>query len=204
MALTRKFLRALGIEDDKIDQIIDAHTETVDGLKEALEKAQADADKLPDIQKQLETAQADLDAAKKDSYKVKYEALKEDFEGYKEEQAKKETRAAKETAYRAFLREAGISEKRLDTVIRCSDVDGIELTEKGAIKGADRLRESVMAEWSDFIVETHIEGANTPNPPANTGGGTVLSTDEIMKVDDYRERQQLWGERIAANPELYR
>ena len=36
MALTRKMLKAMGIEDDKIDQIIEAHTETVDGLKSCL------------------------------------------------------------------------------------------------------------------------------------------------------------------------
>ena len=33
MALTRKMLRAMGVEDDKADQIIDAHAETVDALK---------------------------------------------------------------------------------------------------------------------------------------------------------------------------
>ena len=34
MSLTRKMLKAMGIEDEKIDQIIEAHTETVDALKE--------------------------------------------------------------------------------------------------------------------------------------------------------------------------
>ena len=29
MALTRKMLKAMGIEDDKIDQIIEAHSETM-------------------------------------------------------------------------------------------------------------------------------------------------------------------------------
>ena len=33
MALTRKMLRAMGIEDDKADQIIEAHAETVDALR---------------------------------------------------------------------------------------------------------------------------------------------------------------------------
>ena len=32
MALTRKFLTAMGIEDDKIDEIITAHSETVNAL----------------------------------------------------------------------------------------------------------------------------------------------------------------------------
>ena len=54
MALTRKFLKALEIEGDKADQIIEAHTETLDGLKASLDAAQADAGRLPEIQKQLE------------------------------------------------------------------------------------------------------------------------------------------------------
>ena len=33
MALTRRALKAMGIEDEKIDEIINMHTETVDGLK---------------------------------------------------------------------------------------------------------------------------------------------------------------------------
>ena len=33
MALTRRALKAMGIEDEKIDEIITMHTETVDGLK---------------------------------------------------------------------------------------------------------------------------------------------------------------------------
>ena len=47
MALTRKFLAALGIEDAKVDEIIQAHTDTVNGLKDEIEKYKADAEKLP-------------------------------------------------------------------------------------------------------------------------------------------------------------
>ena len=39
MSLTRKMLRAMGIEDDKADQIIDAHAETVDALKQQVAEA---------------------------------------------------------------------------------------------------------------------------------------------------------------------
>ena len=44
MALTRKFLSALGIEEDKVDEIIKAHTETVDALKEQRDELKADAE----------------------------------------------------------------------------------------------------------------------------------------------------------------
>ena len=66
MALTRRALKAMGIEDEKIDEIINMHTETVDGLKADVAKYKADAETLPGIQKQLEKAQADLEAGKKD------------------------------------------------------------------------------------------------------------------------------------------
>ena len=58
MAITRKFLKAMGIEDDKIEQIIDAHTETVDGLKADVDKYREDALKLPDVQKELNDLKA--------------------------------------------------------------------------------------------------------------------------------------------------
>ena len=43
MALTRKMLKAMGIEDEKIDQIIEAHTETVDALKVERDQYKEDA-----------------------------------------------------------------------------------------------------------------------------------------------------------------
>lgn len=183
MALTRRALKAMGIEEEKIDEIINMHTETVDGLKADVEKYKADAESLPDIQKQLEKAQADLEAGKKDSWKVKYEAIKEEFDGYKSEQQKKESRAAKEKAYRAILQEAGVSEKRLESVLRVSDVDGVELDDKGAIKDADKLMESIKSEWADFITTTETRGANTSNPPENNGSGAMTKAD-IYKKDD--------------------
>ena len=195
MALTRRALKAMGIEDEKIDEIITMHTETVDGLKADVAKYKADAETLPEVQRQLETAQNDLEAGKKDSWKVKYEAIKEEFEGYKSEQTKKETRAAKEKAYRELLKQAGVSEKRLDTVLRVSDVDGVELDDKGAVKGSDKLVEGIKSEWADFITTTSTKGADTANPPANRGGN-AMTRDEIFKIKDATARQAAIKENI--------
>lgn len=184
MALTRKFLKALGLEDDKIEQIIEEHTTIADRMNAEIEKYKADAEALPRVQRELEKAQADLEAGKKDSWKVKYEAVKEEFEGYKSKQTKKETRAAKEAAYRALLKQAGVSEKRLESVLKVSDVDSVELDEKGTIKGADKLTESIKSEWADFIGTTSIQGAQTATPPASTGGNGMTKAD-IYKKDDY-------------------
>lgn len=184
MSLTRRALKAMGIDEEKIDEIISMHSETVDGLKADVAKYKADAEALPEVQKQLEKAQADLEAGKKDSWKVKYEAIKEEFEGYKTEQTKKESHAAKEKAYRALLQEAGVSEKRLESVLKVSDVDSVELDDKGAIKGADKLTESIKSEWADFITTTQTRGASTSNPPANNPSGAMTKAD-IYKKDDH-------------------
>lgn len=182
MSLTRKMLKAMGIEDEKIDQIIEAHTETVDALKEQRDQYKADAEKLPEIQKQLDKANSDLEAAGKDAYKVKYEALKEEFEGYKSEQTAKETRNAKERAYRELLKAAGITEKRLDSVIRVSDIDSVELDDNGAIKDADKLTESIKTEWADFIPTTTTQGAQTATPPA-----TMAQAQKTYTVADIKK-----------------
>lgn len=196
MALTRKFLSALGIEDDKVDEIINAHTETVNALKEQRDSFKEDAEKLTSVQKELDELKATANG--EDAYKVKYDALKEDFENFKKEQAEKETHAKKETAYRKLLEEVGISEKRINSVLRVSDVDAIEFDDENKVKDADTLKKSIGEEWSDFIVTTEQKGVQTATPP--TGSGKVYkSKDEIMAIKDTTERQKA----IAENHEMF-
>lgn len=196
MSLTRKFLTALGIEAEKIDEIINAHTETVDGLKATIAEYKANAEKLPGVQKELNDLK---EANGKDSYKVKYEAVKEDFENYKKDVAAKETKATKSNAYRTLLKEAGVSEKRIDAVLKVSDVDSIELDEKGAIKDSASLKKSIVDEWADFIEKSDVKGANVANPPTGNGGGTKKTKEEIYAIKDPAERQQA----ILDNRELF-
>ena len=198
MALTRKFLSALGIEDDKVDEIINAHTETVNALKEQRDSYKEEAEKLPNVQKELDDLKATAEKSGEDAYKVKYEALKEDFDNFKKEQAAKETHARKESAYRNILQEAGVSEKRINAVLKVSDVDAIELDDEGKVKEADTLKKSIGEEWADFIVTTETKGATTATPP--TGSGKVYkSKDEIMAIKDAKERQTA----IAENHEMF-
>ncbi|MBR0090226.1 MAG: hypothetical protein IJP92_00790 [Lachnospiraceae bacterium] len=195
MALSRKFLSAMGIEDAKIDEIISAHTDTVNALKEERDNFKADAEKLPAVQKELD----DLKKAesKGDAYKVKYEAQKEEYEAlkkefdqYKDGVTAKETTAKKESAYRALLKKAGVSEKRIDAVLRVSDIAKVELTEDGAIKDADEVEKEIKKEWSDFIVSESKKGADTPEPPANNGGN--VQKGEAARIAQ-RYHENLYG-----------
>lgn len=170
MALTRKFLKAMGIEDDKVDQIIEAHSETVEALKEERDTYKADAEKIPDVQRKLEAAEKKLPKEGEETVlKSEYDKIKDEYSKYKADITAKETHAAKERAYRDMLKAAGVSEKRIDSVLKVSDVDGVELDENGKIKDESKYTEQAKSEWADFIVTESTIGATTATPPANNG-----------------------------------
>lgn len=177
MALTRKLLSSMEIEGEKADQIIEAHTSTVNGLKDELDKAKAESEKVKLLQEQVadmrkELAEADQRTADGDGYKAKYEEVKAEYEAYKSETEAKAVRAEKTRAYREILVDAGISEHRLDFVTKYSGeaIDALELDESGKAKDAASILESVKTEWGDFIAVNTTKGANVPEPPNNTGG----------------------------------
>lgn len=61
--LTRNSLKALGIESEKIDAIIDGHVETVNGLKSKSEELQAELDKAKGAVSERDKYKADLEKA---------------------------------------------------------------------------------------------------------------------------------------------
>lgn len=205
MSITRKALAAMGLEAEKIDLIINMHTETTDSMKEQIEvlekegkKYKADAEKLKDAQKELDDLKATVAAEAKEREGKDYDKLKEEFDAYKAEAEKKEARVGKETAFKEILKDAGIDEKYYSKVIKYSDVDGIELDDKGKVKAAKDLIKSVKEEWPELIAATSVAGASTPQPPQNTGG-SGKTKEEILAIKDYAEMQQA----IADNHELF-
>lgn len=196
MALTRKMLKAMGIEDDKIDQIIDAHTETVDALKDEREKYRGAAEKLPGVQRELDTLKASGG-----DWQAKYEKEHSDFEAYKADVSAKESGAAKEAAYRALLTEAGVDPKRIDTVIRAEKAGFADLTmgADGKFEKADELVAGIKANWADFIPVTSTTGVPVATPPANNGGTTTKTKAEILAIKDTAARQA----EMLKNPGLF-
>lgn len=177
MALTRKLLKGMGLTEEQVDTIIEAHTDTVDGLKADVSKYKTDAEKLSNVQKELD----DLKAAGDGGYKEKYEEAKKSLEDFQAAQTAKEAKEAKEKAYRALLKEAGVSEKRIDAVIKVTNFDTVEMDGE-KIKDADKHTEAVKTEWADFITTNTITGANTPTPPTTNTSGTDLGT---LSMADY-------------------
>ena len=197
MGFSRKMLKAMNIEEDKIEQIIDAHSETVDALKADRDAYKEDAAKLAAVQKELDELKAKGDYG----YKAKYEAEKAAHDALKADIAAKETKKAKTDAYRELLKGANIDEKRIATILRAESptIDKIELDADGKIKNAEQYTQSIKSDWADFIVTQSAKGTNTATPPANGGAASTKTKEDILKIKDAGERQKA----IAENPTLF-
>lgn len=196
MALTRKMLKAMGVEDEKIDQIIEAHSETVDGLKDKLRKAEEDAEDLKDVQKELDELKKKTDGSK--DWEKKFNDERKAFEDFKKEIAGKETAAAKEKAVRAYFEGKGIKGDNLEIAIRGAkdEIAGLELDGE-KIKDAKSLDDLVAGTYKGLVVKTQTGGAGTSTPPGNDGG--KKTKEEIMAIKDAGERQK----QIALNHEMF-
>lgn len=210
MALSRKYLATLGIEADKIDEIITAHSESIEAVKSDRDKYKAqvddlnekiskDAEALKTAQKELSDLKAQVDADAKNREGKDYDALKAEFDNYKKEQEAKAVKSAKETALKELLKDMKMSDRGEKQVLKWMGVDGFELDENGKIKDASTLRKSIKEDWGDYIQTEGAKGADTSTPPDGTGGGTGKTKKEIMQIKDAKERQQA----IADNPELF-
>ena len=190
MALTRKFLKAMGIEDEKIEEIITAHTDVTDSLKADRDKYKADAENAYRLERELEEARKDAEAKDKDngSYKEKYEAEKAAFADFKKEVEAEQTKAKKTAAYKELLKKAGVSDKRIESILKVTAIDEIELDADGAIKDADKKEEHIKEEWADFIVKKSEEGAGTETPPSGAGasGKTMSRAAQVVAAHNAR------------------
>lgn len=200
MALTRKLLKGMGLTEEQMDTIIEAHTDTVDGLKTQVATYKADAEKLPSVQKELDDLKADGDGG----YKEKYDKEHSAFENYKSEIAKKETKRAKESAVKAYYESKGITGNGLEIAMRGSnaEIDAVEL-EDGKIKDTAALDALVSGTFKGLVSTTTTTGANTATPPANSGG--IKTRADIYAKDDKGryimstlERQKALAESMAS------
>lgn len=196
MALTRKMLKGMGLTEEQADTIVEAHTETVDGLKEKLKAAEEKAKTADDLQKELDG----LKAKGGEDFKARAEKAEKELKDYKAEVAAKETRAAKEKAVKAYFEAKGITGGNLSIALRGAkdEINGIELDEKGGIKDTKALDALVGGEFASLVVKSSTRGAKTPTPPGSDKGSAVKTRAEIIAIKDPAERQAEWGKFLAA------
>ena len=180
MALTRKALKAMGITDEQIESVIEMHTETIDGLK-------AQINELKESATEYEKVKQERDELKKEITKTgdadkRYNDLKAEYDKYKADIEAKATKDAKEKAYRELLRKANISEKRLDTILKVTALDDIELDDNGGIKGAEDVTKKIKSEWADFVEKKDTKGAEVSNPPENNGNSGTAGQSRAAQL----------------------
>lgn len=201
MALTRKLLKGMGLTDEQVDTIIEAHTDTVDGLKADVIKYKADAEKLPSVQKELDS----LKAAGDGGYKEKYEKEHSAFEAFKTDITAKESKAAKEKAVRAYFESKNITGANLDLAMRgCGEEMAALELDGEKIKDTKSLDALVNGTYKGLVSTTQTHGANPANPPANTGSANLTKAD-IYKKDDKGRYVMSTADRqkaLAENPDL--
>lgn len=165
MSLTRKMLKAMGIEEEKVDQIIEAHAETVDALKAERDEFKADAAKLHSVQKELDELREKGDGG----FEAKYKKEHEDFEAFKAEIEAEKAKSEKEALYKQLLLDAGVDSKRIEPVMKVTDWNAISVKD-GKLENEAKLTEAAKQEWGAFIQATAQQGAPTDTPPASAGG----------------------------------
>lgn len=196
MAFTRATIRSLakesGVEIPKEleDALVAEHLTARNAYAEEQVKAE--------LEKQPTTKAENV----KDS--EEYKALKADFDKYKAEVAAKETKAAKEAAYRAILKDANLSEKGIEKAVKYAEWDKIELDSDGKVKGANDHIKAVRDEWAEYVTTTTTTGAKTSTPPVNNGSAK-LTKAEIYAKDEHGRYKLSTAERqkaLAENPDL--
>lgn len=174
MALTRKLLKGMGLTDEQVDTIIEAHTDTVDGLKADISKYKADAEKLQGVQKELN----DLKSAGDDGYKEKYDKEHKAFEDFKADVTRKEAKAAKEKAVRAYFENKNITGSNLDIAMRgCGEeMDALEM-DGSNIKDTKSLDALIDGAYKGLVSTSIVKGSNPANPPVNTPAKTYSAAE---------------------------
>lgn len=191
MALTRKMLKAMGIEDEKIEQIIEEHAESTDALKQQRDEARAKAAEADNLRRQLEEAKA----SGGDNWQAKYEAEHEAFDAFRGKVRAESEEREKRGLYRDLLAKAGVDPRRIDSVLRVADLSKVEVKD-GAIQGAEALEQAVRSDWADFIVTKTTEGAPVATPP-KVGSSSAVTAEQFARMT-LRQRNELYQTDRAA------
>ena len=187
MALTRKLLKSLGLEEAAIDTIIDAHTETTDALKKQRDDAIAEAGTVEAITKERDQLKQQVETLTKqggDAAKIQA-----DFDAFKQQIADEKAAAQTDADVLALLKEAGIQRESFQQLASKSfDRSKIKRNEDGSISNRQELLDGIKTDFADCIATQQQQGTPPNNPPTG-GGGTGKTKEQIIAIKDPAIRQ---------------
>lgn len=194
MALTVKMLKGLGLTDEQREAVLEEHARTVDEIKVERDRLKKDAEKLITVQKELD----DLKAAGDDGWEQEAKDWEKKYTDLVADNKRKETRAAKEAAVKAYYESKGITGDNL-TIAMMGSGEAIEKLELDGdkIKDAAALDALVGGAFAKLVSTTTTEGLTTQTPHKNGGG--KMTREEIVKMQDPVARRAA----IRDNMELF-
>ena len=191
-ALIKKHVDENGqIPASAIGNIVDSIKKTVGDEFVSKERYKTKLSELDSLKTKLQDAEDNVTTAEK--WKTKYEETEKAFSDFKEKQTEEATKTAKDKAYRALLKEIGLSSKYHDRAMKGISYNELSLDENGNLVDSDKITASIKKEWGDCIGKESSKGADTATPPNNTGG-KAMTKEEIMAIENKSERHKMMKE----------
>ena len=169
--------------DEIENELVALHLGVVDPMKDDLDRYKTEADKVEGLEQKIK----DLESG--EDYKTKYEKERDDFAAYKQSVQSEKDREAKQSAIRDYFSSKGIKGDNLDIALRGaqSEINAAELDGE-KIKDTKPFDDLIAGTFKGLVSTSGSKGADVPNPPANNGGKKYNSKEEIMAIQDSKER----------------
>lgn len=191
MALTRSYLKSMGLTEEQVNAIVENHMETVDALKKERDGYKEQLAKAGEVAKERDTLKEQL-AKAGDAAKVQAE-----FDAYKTKVEAEKANAAKTSAVRAALKAAGVNrEEFADLLLGKVDLDKVELDGE-SVKDSAALINPLKASYAGCFGTVTDKGTPPATPPS--GGAKGMTKDQILAIKDPAEQRMA----IAQNLDLF-
>lgn len=167
MALTRNYLKSMGLTEEQVNAIIENHTEVTEALKKERDGYKAKAEGTEAVTKErdeLKGKLADAEKAGGDAAKVKA-----DFDAYKQQIETEKANGAKKTLVRKALEDAGANAAALDLLLSTVDLNKVEM-DGDALKDADAVLSPIKEAHAGLFGTVETGGTPPANPPSGKGG----------------------------------
>lgn len=195
MALTatkvREIMSAAGVNADAMEaavkEIMDGHITSINALREERDGFKADAEKLPAVQRELDSLKAKGDP----DWQKKFEDEHTAFEQYKAQVQADKEKTQKIELYRNVLKECKVEESRIASILKITDLDALTIKD-GALDNLEKIKVDIEKDYSGFIMKEKPQGAHVETPPANEGGGGKEPSRAAQIEAEYHKN--LYGE----------
>ena len=189
IALSRKMLSGMGLTAEQVDAIIEEHISSTDALKAQRDEYKEKAEKLPQVQKELDDLKKDVSD---NDWKGKFDKEHAEFENFKKSVNDKENVAKVKEAYKSLLVKCKIGEKQIGAIMRVTDFSDMKIDKDGNLENAEKHEENINNTWSGFISSTEIRGTGAETPPKSDGTPNGTGRAAELAAKHYKD---LYGDK---------